>query len=473
MDMIFDIDLLNIVQIFNKFATNWQHHSLWFLHQIICVPVITRIFESCFKGPQNESLIVTIPSSGHTIRFGGRSSDIQKPSRPICVTILNPFRFCLRMATDPKMGLAESYTYGDWVAGREETGQTMATTLKEFLSLLIRAKRQSMHKGKRTEKSLNIYVTSLIIAAIRNLAGSICSGWDYLAHRLRPNSLERSRQNISEHYDLSNELFKLFLDPSLTYSCALFEELPVPGVKMNLSALHQAQLNKYSSLLANLDIKTGDKVLEIGCGWGAFAMIATEKCECDWTGITVSREQFKLAQKLVKELAESRKGTVDIKYLDYREETGTYDYIVSVEMIEHVGHEYLLTFFKVISERQKPNGKVVIQTSINRDEEYDRYRNSSDFIKKHIFPGCNVPSVGAIRNALPECLKIAHVQYIGPHYVPTLDIWCSGWQKNRDSILRMGYSHKFYRTWEMYFSLCSALFENGNINAVQILLEKS
>ncbi|KAI1711672.1 mycolic acid cyclopropane synthetase domain-containing protein [Ditylenchus destructor] len=458
------VDSMDVFLSVEDLVSNWRRNSLLFLHRIICVPMIVRIFEACFKGYQKECLIMSIPSSGHTIRFGGTSNDAQKLSRTVRVMILNPFRFCIRMATDPKMGLAESYMYGEWVA---------ESSPKEFLSLLIRAKRQSMIKGKRAAKSLNGCITSLIIAAIRKLAGSICAGWNYLGHRLRSNSLEGSRQNISKHYDLSNEMFKLFLDPSLTYSCAIFEEFPVPNEKMSLNALQQAQLNKYDSLLAYLDIKSGDKVLDIGCGWGAFAMRAADKYECEWTGVTVSWEQFKLAQKLLKETAESRKGAIDIKYLDYREESGTFDHIVSVEMIEHVGHEYLPTFFNVISERLRPYGKAVIQAIICRDEEYDHYRRSSDFIKKHIFPGGHLPSLSAIRKALPECLKITQVQSIGPHYSPTLDIWCSEWVKHRETILRMGYSEVFCRKWEMYFSLCSALFENGNINTVQILIEKS
>ncbi|KAI1712271.1 mycolic acid cyclopropane synthetase domain-containing protein [Ditylenchus destructor] len=458
------VDSMDVFLNIEDLMTNWRRHSIWFLHQIICMPVIARIFETCFKGYQKECLIISIPSSGNSIQFGCTSNDAQKLNRPVRVIILNPFRFCLRMVTDPKMGLAESYMYGEWVA---------EPSPKECLSLLIRAKRQSMLKGKRTVKSLNGCIASLVITTIRKLAGSMCASWNYLAHRLCSNSLERSRQNISKHYDLSNEMFKLFLDPSLTYSCALFEEFPVANEKMNLSTLEQAQLNKYDSLLAYLDIKSGDKVLDIGCGWGGFAMRATDKYECEWTGVTVSWEQFKLARKFLKETAEFRKGVIDIKYLDYREETGTFDHIVSVEMIEHVGHEYLPTYFNVISERLRPNGKAVIQAIICRDEEYDRYRRSSDFIKKHIFPGGHLPSLGAIRKALPECLKIIQVQPIGPHYSPTLDIWCSEWIKNRDTVLRMGYSDVFCRKWEMYFSLCSALFENGNINAVQILLEKS
>ncbi|KAI1719429.1 mycolic acid cyclopropane synthetase domain-containing protein [Ditylenchus destructor] len=438
-------------------ASKFQRAILWFLHQNICAPMILGIFNTIFKDSENETLVITIPSSGYIINFGSGSQSVR-------MMLIKPFRFCLRMATDPKMGISESYMYGEWIADPSP---------KELLSVLIRAKRQSKAKGKRTEKNQRSQVISWILVAIRKLAGSFYEHWNRLIHQLRSNTPTQSRQNVEDHYDLSNEMFKLFLDSSLTYSCALFSELPVPSEKMNMDTLLNAQMNKCDALLELLNVKSGEKVLEIGCGWGGLAIHGAEKYDCEWTGLTISQQQYDLAQKRVYESAESRKGTIDIKYLDYRDETGLYDHIVSVEMIEHVGHDYLPKFFNKMAGWLRPGGNAVLQAIICRDEEYDHYRHSSDFIKKHIFPGGHMPSLCAIREALPECLLIKNMRPIGQHYSPTLDIWCKTWVNKRPSILKMGYSDTFHRKWEMYFSLCSALFENENINIMQIELQKT
>ena len=239
---------------------------------------------------------------------------------------------------------------------------------------------------------------------------------------------------------------------------------------MDKDKLYEAQMKKYDLLLEQLDLKETDHVLEIGSGWGACAIRAVQRYGCRWTGLTISDEQFAFSRQRIQEAGLGDK--IEIKFLDYRKEDGMYDKVISIEMIEAVGHDFLPLYFRRISQNLKPNGKAAIQAILCPDHYYEKYRNSSDFIKKHIFPGGHMPSMKAISESLPEDLKMRDVRNIGRNYAKTLDYWNVAWIQNRSQIHRLGYSDYFFRKWEFYFVLCSSLFEYGNIDNAQISFEK-
>ncbi|PIO59042.1 Cyclopropane-fatty-acyl-phospholipid synthase [Teladorsagia circumcincta] len=265
-------------------------------------------------------------------------------------------------------------------------------------------------------------------------------------------------------------MFELFLDKTMTYSCALFEEPGHCVKKVDFEELEKAQMKKIDALIDMLDLSENDKVLEIGCGWGAFAIRAVQRSGCQWTGLTISREQLALANDRVK--AAGLEDKIDLKIQDYRLVQGSFTRVISVEMIEAVGHAFLPQYFQTISDRLVPGGKAVIQAIICPDAYYEKYSNSSDFIKKYIFPGGHMPSLGAINAALPNDLEFGEKRHIGRHYATTLDHWFSAWMMCMKDTLALGYSETFHRRWQYYFCLCSALFAHDHIDAVQFELNK-
>lgn len=365
------------------------------------------------------------------------------------------------MLLDQKIGLGEAYTAGDWTAEPNPT---------EFLKLLIRAKKQTKRSESGTSSLVENLVKSaigLVLAVVRQIVNNYC----YIQHRIRDNTITQSAKNIHDHYDLGNDMFRMFLDPSMTYSCAIFQE-PLEHVEtVNFEVLEEAQQRKMDQLIDMLDLRETDRVLEIGCGWGACAIRAVKKFQCSWTGLTISHEQLEWAKLKVGE--EGLHDKICLKYEDYRLATGQYDKIISVEMIEAVGQAFLPQYFKVLSDRLVAGGIAVLQGIICPDVYYGRYCKSSDFIKKYIFPGGHMPSMGAIKSSLPDDLTIREIRHIGRHYANTLDHWYSAWMKNEQNILALGYSKSFHRLWQYYFCLCSALFANDHIDAVQFILIKS
>ncbi|KHN83301.1 putative fatty acid methyltransferase [Toxocara canis] len=344
---------------------------------------------------------------------------------------------------------------------------------KDFLTLLIRAKRyKSTHKMSSRQRSswigsLSVYLQRTIVRTIRVIVRFL----NYIQHRFHQNSMLGSARNIHQHYDLGNEMFQIFLDPSMTYSCALFEPFPEKITKTDFKMLEEAQMRKYDAMLDMLELKPTDHVLEIGCGWGACSIRAVQKFGCKWTGITISAEQLKVAQEKVRKHALEDK--IEYKLLDYRLEKGVYDKLLAIEMIEAVGHEYLPLFFEIMRDRIVPGGIACIQAITCPDAYYDHYRRSSDFIKKYIFPGGHLPSEGAISEALPPELTIETVSHIGKHYAVTLDLWHSAWMERQKKILDLGYTQQFHRKWQFYFALCSALFEHSHIDTVQMRIARA
>ncbi|GLC46603.1 hypothetical protein PLESTB_001222700 [Pleodorina starrii] len=289
-----------------------------------------------------------------------------------------------------------------------------------------------------------------------------------LSHLRRPNTIQGSRKNIEEHYDAGNAMYKLFLDETLTYSS---------GVYLKPSdSLHQAQLNKIDALIAKARIGPNDHVLEIGCGWGGFAIRAVQTTGCRWTGITISKEQ--LAEATERVAAAGLQDRITLLFCDYRDTptalgVGTFDAVVSVEMIEAVGHEHLEPYFKVIGTMLKPGGRAVLQAICCADERYEAYCHTSDFIREHIFPGGHLPSLGAIADCCRGTgLALRDTHDIGPDYAITLRSWRDTWETRREEVLALGYSDRFWRKYRFYFVFCEAAFDARYIHNYHVLLVK-
>ena len=284
-------------------------------------------------------------------------------------------------------------------------------------------------------------------------------------HRLRRNTRRGSRRNIGAHYDLSNELFALFLDPSMTYSSAVFASPDEP--------LESAQKRKFERLADRLELQPGQHVLEIGCGWGAFAMHLARRYDVRVTGITVSREQLELATQRVKEAGLDRQ--IDIRLCDYRDVTGRYDAIVSVEMLEAVGREHWPTFFERCHAVLAPGGQVGIQTITMPDHRFEQYAAHCDWIQKYIFPGGLLPSIGQMIQAMgahtPFVMR--HLEDIGPHYAETLARWRSAFFANLAEVRRLGFDQRFVRMWDFYLASCEASFRTRVLGNHQFVLARA
>jgi cyclopropane-fatty-acyl-phospholipid synthase len=287
-------------------------------------------------------------------------------------------------------------------------------------------------------------------------------------HRLNRNSRAGSRRNIAAHYDVGNEFFALWLDSSMMYSAAIFDR---PDM-----SLEQASVAKLERICGKLELRAGDRVLEIGTGWGGFALHAARSYGCIVTTITVSREQHELAQARVQEAGLAER--VQVLLADYRDLTpathGRFDKVVSIEMIEAVGHEYLERFFSICSSMLEPHGMLLLQAITIADQRYEAARRSVDFIQRHIFPGSCLTSVTSMSAALTRAtdLKIFDLEDIGPHYATTLAHWRQRFNERRAEIRALGYGEEFLRMWEYYFCYCEAGFLERAIGDVQMLLVK-
>ena len=280
---------------------------------------------------------------------------------------------------------------------------------------------------------------------------NLLKAYNRVSHYLKPNSIAGSRKNISEHYDLSNEFFQLFLDPSMTYSSAFFET--------GKESLEKAQQAKYELMCQSIKLKPTDHVLEIGCGWGGFALFAAKNFGCKVTGITISKRQFELATERVRK--ENLEEKIKIVFQDYRLMEGKFDKIVSIEMIEAVGHKYFNEYFRKIDSLLAQNGIVGLQAIIIPDKKYDEYRKSVDWIQKYIFPGGLLPSIAKINQSVNQTssLNLYNLKEFGLSYAKTLSSWKENMFRNISQIKEMGFDDKFIRKWEYYFSYCEAAFQ--------------
>lgn len=280
-------------------------------------------------------------------------------------------------------------------------------------------------------------------------------------HNNRSNSITGSQKNIAEHYDLNNDFFATFLDQSMTYSAAYFKSPEL--------TLAQAQDEKYRRLCEQLRLKETDHVLEIGSGWGANAIFMAKNYGCKVTSVTISKEQQKLAQERVAAAGLANK--VDIIIKDYRNIEGRFDKIVSVEMLEAVGHNYLETYFAKCAEVLKPNGILAFQVITSPDSRYQSLRRGVDWIQKHIFPGSLLPSVAIINKAINNTsdLTMVDLKDLGLDYAKTLKLWFEEFNHKLNEVKALGFDDQFIRKWNYYLNYCEAAFEMRNINVMQMV----
>jgi cyclopropane-fatty-acyl-phospholipid synthase len=285
---------------------------------------------------------------------------------------------------------------------------------------------------------------------------------NYLKNIFIKNTRSRSKDNISKHYDLGNEFFALWLDKTLTYSSAIFDE--------RNKDLSNAQNNKYQKLIDLIKPNNGDKILEIGCGWGGFAEYLGKKYDIKLDCITISKKQFEYAKKRIHECGLNEKVNIEIK--DYRDLKNKYNSIASIEMIEAVGQNYLESYFKTIKENLSDDGRAAIQAITIDDNMFDRYKNKTDFIQKYIFPGGFLPSKNIINKYVSENgLAIKSYDSYADHYSDTLAIWRNEFNKKWDLIKKQGFDLTFKRMWEFYLSYCEAGFKSKNIDLIQFSLQ--
>ncbi len=311
----------------------------------------------------------------------------------------------------------------------------------------------------------------LRVAALNRESLALSAGWfrapaqmrRTLAHRARRNTRSRSRRNIAAHYDLGNDFYRLFLDETMTYSSAVFTAAD--------QSLADAQRNKYRRIADGAALSAGQHVLEIGTGWGGFALYAAGELGCRVTSVTISAEQHALARQRVNEAGLN--DLIDIQLRDYREIDGTYDAIVSIEMLEAVGAEYFATFFRVCDAALVPGGRMSLQSITFPDAAYRRQLHGANWIQTYIFPGGLCPSLAVIERATRDTrLLITGVADIAGDYVRTLNEWRTRFMANLDAVRAMGFDDRFVRTWEYYLALSEAGFATGACQDLQIVFEK-
>ena len=285
---------------------------------------------------------------------------------------------------------------------------------------------------------------------------------NFIKNKIIKNTKNRSKENISKHYDLGNEFFSLWLDETLTYSSAIFDD--------EKKKLSDAQNNKYQKLVDLINPNHGDKVLEIGCGWGGFAEYVGKKYDVKLDCITISKKQFEYAKERIHKCGLNEKVNIEIK--DYRDLNGKYNSIASIEMIEAVGQNYLESYFNTIKKNLSDDGKAAIQAITIDDRLFNRYKNKQDFIQKYIFPGGFLPNKNSINKYVSENgLTINSYISYADHYSNTLSIWREEFNKKWDLIKNQGFDLTFKRMWEFYLSYCEAGFKSKNIDLIQFSLQ--
>lgn len=285
-----------------------------------------------------------------------------------------------------------------------------------------------------------------------------------LLHHANRNTQDGSRRNIAAHYDLGNEMFQLFLDPTMMYSSAIFDRSDM--------TLEQGSITKLDRICRKLELKPDDHVLEIGTGWGGFALHAARHYGCRVTTTTISQAQFDLARARIQQAGLQEKITILLS--DYRDLQGQFDKLVSIEMIEAVGHAFYDGYFRKCAELLKPDGMFLLQGITITDQRYESAKSSVDFIQRYIFPGSCIPSVTALLDSVTRAsdMRLFNLEDIGPHYARTLAEWRKNFFRNIEQVRALGYSEEFIRMWEFYLCYCEGGFEERALGDVHMLLVK-
>lgn len=389
------------------------------------VPWIKNTVLAHFSKLHDGHLEITFPDR-QTQCFGDES----KAGYPISI---HDDRFFTRSALFGEIGFGESYMLGEWDTPN-------LTQLLEF-----------------------IYLNLDVLEGKYSLARRFFSHFNNFQHQSRQNSVKNSKKNIQDHYDLSNGMFELFLDDTMSYSSAIFST--------ESDSLEQAQRAKIDRILELADIQSHHHILEIGCGWGSLSIEAVRKTGCKVTALTLSQQQLEYFNARIQN--ENLADQISVELCDYRHLSGKFDRIISIEMIEAVGPQYLPEYFRSLDRLLVPTGKVVLQGITIQNERYHSYSNEADWIQKHIFPGGHLPSFEEIQQLVSKFTRfhISVADNIGPHYATTLVHWRNRFLANKTKILELGFSEEFIRKWEFYFCYCEAGFRQNHIQNYQFVLQ--
>jgi cyclopropane-fatty-acyl-phospholipid synthase len=384
-----------------------------------------RIVFRTLAGLRGGELVIRFPD-GRGRRFGDGLG------RRVVIDVHRPAAFWSKLARRTRIGFGESYVDGDWDADDP-------VALFELLSVNLEA--AARHP---------------VFRALNRLQ-------EKRPHRPQRQSAAAARDNIYAHYDLGNDLFRLMLDETMTYSCAVWER---PDM-----TLAEAQRAKYRRICEKLHLVAGDHVLEIGCGWGGFAIYAAGEYGCRVTGLTLSPSQASLARERVHEAGLDE--FVEILEQDYRHTDGRFTKVASIEMLEAIGLAEHETYFRAIDRFLERGGIAVIQTIAIPDNRFERYRRRRDWIQQYIFPGSQIPSVGAVeRAAALTRLGVVGLEEIGPHYADTLKIWRENVEAHVGEVRALGYDERFLRIWRFYLTFCEAAFRVRTLRDVQVVLAR-
>ncbi len=361
-------------------------------------------------------LVIEKPAGDRLALRGRRSGPQAKVS-------IHSWRFLWRMISSWDIGFAEAYIAGEW----------SSPDLVALLKLACN--------------------NSALVEPLKALRGP--RFWLRLRHAINRNTRRGSRRNIAAHYDLGNEFYRQWLDPGMTYSAALFSRAS--------QTLEEAQKAKLDRVISLLDLAGGERVLEIGCGWGSLAERLMDRHSCTVTGLTLSAEQLACAQRRLRNRAAA--GRCDLRLQDYRDVRGTFDRIVSIEMLEAVGETYWSTYFEKLRDSLRPCGSAVLQVITIDEARFENYRRRPDFIQKYIFPGGMLPTKHIIEREIAQAgLRLVAHENFGESYARTLEHWQLRFQKSWPIIEWLGFDERFKRTWEYYFAYCQAGFETGAIS---------
>lgn len=400
-----------------------------FLQRLLRDRVVDRL-----RGLTNGALAFAGPGSGGAVVCG-------KPDGALgCARIeVRDVRFWSAVAFGGALGAGESFALGHWRS--DDPARVVRVMLRD---------RQ-------------------VLDACESGIGSLFAPLAKVWHALRPNTIDGSKKNIAAHYDLGNDFFSLFLDPSMTYSSAVFGPADVGG---SIEALQRAQGNKLRRLCQKLGLSAKDRLLEIGTGWGSMAMTAAGEFSARVTTTTISRRQFELAKERFAKAGLSDR--IELVEQDYRALEGQYDKLVNCEMVEAVGHKFLPGFFGRCASLLRPGGAMAMQAITIQDQQYAAALKHVDFIKRHIFPGSFIPSVTALVDAATagSDFRLVHLEDFSRHYAETLRQWRMLLNKNRGAILAAGYDEQLLRTWEWYLAYCEGGFAERYLGLAQLVFAR-
>ena len=358
----------------------------------------------------------------------------QQPDLAVHLDVLDP-AFYRAVAANGSVGAGEAWMEGHW----------QCDNLVGLIRLLVR--NRDLLDGMET--------------GLARLGGMAMRAW----HALQRNTRSGSRRNIAAHYDLGNDFFKLFLSPDLMYSSAIWDDAN--------DTLEAASTRKLERICRKLDLQSSDRVLEIGTGWGGFAIHAAREYGCRVATATISREQYELARARI--AAAGLTDRIEVLLADYRDLGGRYDKLVSIEMVEAIGHQYLDLYFQRIAALLEPHGAALVQAITIEDRRYAKALREVDFIKRHIFPGSFIPSVGALSGAIARAgdLRLVNLEDIGSSYALTLQAWRERFLQRLPEVRALGYDERFVRMWEFYLAYCEAGFREQALGDVQLLLHRA